>query len=68
LEYLATVVMRHTVGDDFRVIVKEIKSKNDSCKEMERAKREVLHVTLVITDISDHPSIPHFSGAPVPLS
>ena len=48
--------------DSFRVVVKEIKTHDDSTKELERAKREVLNEAAVIAALGDHPGVPHLFG------
>ena len=47
---------------DFRVIVKEIKMKERTREEIGRAKREVLHEASVLSELGDHPGLPHLFG------
>ena len=49
--------------DQFSVVVKENKMKDESCKETERARKEVLHEAAIIADIGDHPGIPYLFGS-----
>ena len=46
----------------FRVVVKEIKTRDDSTKELEQVKREVLNKVAVIAALDDHPGVPHLFG------
>ena len=36
--------------------------KDDSCKEMERVRKEMLQEAAIIADIGDHPGIPYLFG------
>jgi len=47
---------------EYRVVVKEIKTKDSTRKELERAKHEVIHEATVLSEIGDHPGIPHLFG------
>ena len=47
---------------DFRVIVKQIKMKETTREGIERAKREVLHEATVLSELGDHPGLPHLFG------
>ena len=42
--------------------MKEIEKHDDSTKELERAKREVLNEAAVIAALGDHPGVPHLFG------
>lgn len=42
--------------------MKEIKTHDDSTKELERAKKEVLNEAVVIPALDDHPGVPHIFG------
>ena len=44
------------------MVVKEIKVKDSSKREIERAKQEVLNEASVLADLGDHPGIPHLFG------
>ena len=48
--------------NQYRVVVKEIKVRDSSKKEIERAKQEVLHEASVLANLGDHPGIPHLFG------
>ena len=48
--------------NQYRVVVKEIKVKDSSKREIERAKREVLNEASVLADLGDHPGIHHLFG------
>lgn len=48
--------------NNFRVLVKVMKTKDSSTKEMERAWQEIVHEAEVIADLGDHPGIPHLFG------
>ena len=51
-----------TYRNQYRVVVKEIKVRDSSKKESERAKQEVVHEAYVLADLRDHPGIPHLFG------
>ena len=48
--------------NQYRVVVKEMKVRDSSKKETERAKQEVFHEASVLADLGDHPGIPHLFG------
>ena len=48
--------------NEYRVVVKEMKVKDSSKREIERAKQEVLNEASVLADLGDHPGIPHLFG------
>lgn len=48
--------------NQYRVVVKEMKLKDSSKREIERAKQEVLNEASVLADLGDHPGIPHLFG------
>ena len=48
--------------NQYQVVVKEIKVKDSSKREIERAKQEVLNKASVLADLKDHPRIPHLFG------
>jgi len=43
-------------------VVKEMKRRDQSSKEIERRKREVLHEANVINSLGDHPNLPFLFG------
>ena len=47
---------------EYCVVVKEIKTKDSTKKELERAKHEVIHEATVLSKLGDHPGIPHLFG------
>lgn len=47
---------------NFSVLVKVMKTKDSSSKEMERARKEIIHEAEVIANLGDHPGIPHLFG------
>lgn len=47
---------------EYLVVVKEIKTKDSTKKELERAKHEVIHEATVLSELGDHPGIPHLFG------
>lgn len=47
---------------EYRVIVKEIKTKDSTKKELDRAKHEVIHEATTLSELGDHPGIPHLFG------
>ena len=51
-----------TYRNQYRVVVKEMKVRDSSKKESDRAKQEVIHEASVLTDLGDHPGIPHLFG------
>lgn len=48
--------------NDYQVVVKEIKMKETTREELERTKREVIHEATVISELGDHPGLPHLFG------
>ena len=48
--------------NNFHVVVKVMKARDSSNKELERAKQEVLHEASVLSDLGDHPGLPHLFG------
>ena len=46
----------------YRVIVEEMKMKDTTKEELERAKREVIGEATVLSKLGDHPGIPHLFG------
>ena len=51
-----------TYRNEFNVVVKEIKTKDSSRKELERAMKEVQHEAAAITAIGDHQGLPYLFG------
>ena len=47
-----------TYRNQYRVIVKEMKVRDSSKKESDRAKQEVIHEASVLADLGDHPEFP----------
>ena len=45
-----------------KTVVIEMKMRNESRKEIERCKREVLHEAEVINSLGDHPNLPFLFG------
>lgn len=45
-----------------KAVVKEMKRRNESKKETERCKHEVLHEARVLVNLGDHPNLPFLFG------
>lgn len=51
-----------TYRNQYCVVVKEIKIRDSSKREIERANQEVLNEASTLADLGDHPGIPHLFG------
>ena len=51
-----------TYRQDYRVVVKEMKATDSTKKELERARREVVGEATILSELGDHPGIPHLFG------